>query len=83
MAPKSAAKNQRTSKTALSGVRPDALARHTGKKAAVSQTAARPAVKHGTYPLQIMKKFSFYMAFLYNVVDKGFFPMAFPFPFIR
>lgn len=45
MAPKSAAKNQRTSKTALSGVRPDALARHTGKKAAVSQTAARPAVK--------------------------------------
>ena len=45
MAPKSAAKNQRTSKTALSGVRPDAPARHTGKKAAVSQTAARPAVK--------------------------------------
>lgn len=45
MAPKSAAKNQRTSKTALSGVRSDAPARHTGKKAAVSQTAARPAVK--------------------------------------
>lgn len=45
MAPKSAAKTQRTSKTALSGVRSDAPARHTGKKAAVSQTAARPAVK--------------------------------------
>ena len=45
MAPKSAAKNQRTSKTALSGVRSDAPPRRTGKKAAVSQTAARPAVK--------------------------------------
>ena len=45
MAPKSAAKNQRTSKTALSGVRPDAPAWRTGKKATVSQTAARPAVK--------------------------------------
>lgn len=45
MAPKSAAKTQRTSKTALSGVRSDAPARRTGKKAAVSQTAARPAVK--------------------------------------
>lgn len=42
MAPKSAAKTQRTSKTALSGVRSDAPARRTGKKAAVSQTAARP-----------------------------------------
>ncbi|MBS5833721.1 MAG: DUF805 domain-containing protein [Acetobacter sp.] len=45
MAPKSAAKTQRTSKTALSGVRSDAPARRTGKKAAVSQTAARSAVK--------------------------------------
>ena len=50
MAPKSAAKNQRTSKTALSGVRSDAPARHTGKKAAVSQTAAPPSKKRATLP---------------------------------
>ena len=45
--------------------------------------AARAAVKYGFDPFEAGKQFLFNVAFLDNIIYKGFFAAAFKFPLIR